>query len=199
MNRRIAVLLVGTLLFTLPALAIINDNTIRLGQILGSEKCSLQIEDLKLCAENSKITVNSGEPVKIKVSWVNSSNIDRRIGTYSSGYKVIIIDQKGEKLIPVFLQRQMERQQRVNSSGDRTMTEEDINEFRRTVRGGSDRGIYVEANQTENDEIKLTEVMYDYDLTNRGKYIVTISKAVASLQGEKAIEFVIENIEIEVR
>jgi hypothetical protein len=45
----------------------------------------------------------------------------------------------------------------------------------------------------------LTDKMYDYDLTSKGIYYVTISKKVASLEKEKTIEFVLSDIEIQVK
>jgi len=41
--------------------------------------------------------------------------------------------------------------------------------------------------------------MYDYDLTSKGIYRVTISKKVASLEKEKTIEFVLNDIEIQMK
>lgn len=199
MSQRSTVLAVLVLLFTLPTLAIIKSNIYEFGSSLNFETCSQQIEDLKICTENTKITVNSGEPVVIKVFWINSSDTDRYIGTRISGYSVVINNERGEKLVPTFLQRQMEREKRLAADPTATLTEEDRKEFRRWMRGGSDRGIYIEANQKEADTIKLTEINYDYDLTKKGKYQVTISKTIASLEQGKTIEFVLDNIELEIK
>lgn len=199
MNKRHAVVAVVILLFTLQTLAIIKSNSYRFEKTTDSEKCSNEIEKLKLCVENSNIIVNSGEPVNIKVFWANTSDADRRIGLRSTGYSITVKDENDKKLIPVFEQRFMERQERIQNSGDSTMTEEDIKALKRTVRFGSDRGLYAEANGIEKDEIRLTENMYDYDLTAKGHYYVTISKKVASLEKGEAIEFVIDDIEIQVK
>ena len=200
MSGRSAFLAILALLFTLPTMAVIESNMNKLGQTLSFETCTQQIEDLRLCVENTRITVNSGEPVVIKVSWVNSSEIDRSLGLAIPIYSVTIYDEKGEKLIPVFLQRQMERDKRLAADSQPQMTEEDIKEFGRIIRrGGSSRGNYVKANQKKNNEIKLTDIMYDYDLTKKGKYKVTINQTTASLEKGKTIEFVLDNIELEIK
>jgi hypothetical protein len=64
---------------------------------------------------------------------------------------------------------------------------------------GSNRGLYAEANGIEKDEITLTDKMYDYDLTSKGIYHLTISKKVESLEKGKNIEFVLNDIEIQVK
>ena len=201
MNKKNTILIVGLLLFTLPVLAIIKDNSDKFGKFLTYEKCSLEIEKLKLCTDNPKIIVNAGEPVKLKLSWVNLSNSERHIRTTPFGYSVLINNEKGEKIIPIFRQQQIEREKQMNSSGNSktVITDEVIREINRSLNSsGSNPGMYIEPNQSENDEIKLTE-KYDYDFTAKGIYYVTISKTVPSLENEQTIEFVLDNIEIEVK
>jgi hypothetical protein len=192
MNKRTTILLIVILLIALPVLAVMKSNSYKYENALGSEKCSSEIENLKLCVENPKVVVNSGEQVRIKLFWVNTSNLDRRIERRSTGYSVKVTDQNGKKLIPVFEQRFIERKERIRKSG-----EEDKGVILRTF-SGSDRGLYAEATGMEKDEIRLTDKMYDYDLTSKGTYYVTISKKVASLDKEKTIEFVLNDIEIQV-
>ena len=199
MNKRNTILVVVMLLLTLPVLAIVKGNIYKLGNSSNAERCSMEIEQLKLCVVNSKITVDAGQPVKVKLYWINSSNIERRIGTRSTGYSVTIDDERGKKLIPVFQDRKKERERRLDADPQATMTEEDLREVGRRIKGGSERGIFLEANGTATDEIELTEAQYDYDFTVRGKYYVTISKSIPSLGGESSIEVAVDNIEIKVR
>lgn len=196
MNKRKTILLFGVLFFALPVFALIQNNSHDFRRVLSFEKCSAVIEGLKVCVESSEITVNSGEPVTVNLTWINSSDIDRRIGTRSSNYSVTINNEKGEKLLTVLQQQIRERQKRMNAPN---AMEEDKKGFIRMISRGSSRSIYVEPNQTETDQIQLTESTYDYDLTNKGKYKVTISKTVPSLEEGKTIEFVIEGIEIKVK
>ena len=193
MNRRILVLLIGTLLVAIPALAIIKGHSPSFVNSSDSERCSNEIEELKLCVENSKITVSSGEQVQIKLVWVNSSDTERRIGNRRSGYSVTVIDKNGKKLIPVFEQKLKERQEQIQKSG-----EDDKGIIFRTFSGG-DRGLYADAKGIEKDEILLNGKMYDYDLTAKGSYRVNISKRVESNEKAKTIEFVLQDIEIQVR
>lgn len=195
MKKRNALLIFGILLFTLPVLAIIKSGSPEFGKNLSAETCSSVVENLKLCIADSKITVDSGEPLVIHLSWINLSNAERYIGVRSSGYSITINDEKGKKLIPVFEQRQMDREKRIQNS---TATTEDLSGIT-VVRSGSDRGIYLEANETESDTALLDKLPYDYDLTAKGKYNVSISKTVASLEDGKKIEFVINDIEIQVK
>lgn len=192
MNKRNTILLFGILLITLPVLAIMKSNSYKYENTLGSEKCSSEIEGLKLCVENPKVVVNSREQVRIKLFWVNASDSDRRIGRRSTGYDVTVTDENGRKLIPVYMQRFTERLKQIRESGEKEQG------FIARVMSGSDRGFYVDANRIEKDEIILTDKMYDYDLTSKGIYYVTISKKVASLEKEKTIEFVLNDIEIRV-
>lgn len=193
MNKRTTILLIGMLLTALPVLAIVKSNFYKYGKTLGSEKCSREIEKLKLCVENLKVVVNSGEQIRIKLFWVNMSASDRRIGRRSNEYNVTVTDKSGKKLAPVYVQRFMERQKQLRESG-----EEDKGIILRTF-SGSDRGLYAEANGIEKDEILLNDKMYDYDLTAKGIYRVPISKKVTSLEKGKTIEFVLNDIEIQVK
>jgi hypothetical protein len=193
MNKRTTILLIGVLLIALPVLAIMKSNSYKFENTLGSEKCSSEIEGLKLCVENPKVVVNSGEQVRIKLFWVNTSDADRRIGNRSTDYSVTVKDKNGKKLIPVYEQRFMERLKQMRESG-----EKDKGLVARVI-SGSYKGLYADANGIEKDEIRLTEKMYDYDLTSKGIYHVTISKKVASLEKGKTIEFVLNDIEIQVK
>ncbi|HSK74311.1 MAG TPA: hypothetical protein VK892_21610 [Pyrinomonadaceae bacterium] len=193
MNKRILILLIGTLLVALPVLAIIESHSHSFVKTSDFERCSNEVEELKLCVENSIVTVSSGEQVQIKLVWVNSSDADRRIGNRRSGYSVTVTDKNGKKLIPVFEQKLIERQERIRKSG-----EEDKGIILRTF-SGSDRGLYAEAKGIEKDKILLNDKMYDYDLTSKGIYFVTISKKVASLEKGKTIEIVLNDIEIRVK
>lgn len=193
MNKRITILLIGIGLIALPALAVIKGDLYILGKAAGSERCSNEVESLKLCVENPKIVVNSGEPVRIKVFWANASEKSRRIGNRSSGYSVTVNDKSGNKLIPVFEQKFIEKQNQLRKIG-----EEDKGVIMR-ITGGGDRGLHIEAKGIEKDEILLNDKMYDYDLTSKGIYYVTISKKIASLEKGKNIEFVLNGIEIQVK
>lgn len=157
------------------------------------EKCSSEIEGLKLCVENSTLFVNSGEQVRINLFWVNTSFSDRRIGRRSEGYRVTVADENGKKVIPGFGQTLLERRERMRNSG-----EEDKGIIFRSF-GGSDRGLYVEANGMEKDEIRLTGKMYDYNFGSKGPYHVTVSRRVASLEKTRTIEVVLDDIEVHVR
>jgi hypothetical protein len=95
-------------------------------------------------------------------------------------------------LIPVFEQKFIEEQKRIQNTG------EDKGGIVRT-QSGSDRGLLAGANGIEKDEIRLTDVMYDYDLSIKGKYFVRIEKAVPNLKGNEQIIFVLDNIEIQVQ
>lgn len=191
MTKRATILLIGILLTVLPVSAVMKNNSYE--NTLVSEKCSSEFEGLKLCVENPKVIVNSGEEVRIKLFWVNTSDSERRIGSRSTGYDVTVTDENGKKLIPVYMQRLLEKQKKMRESG-----EEDKGYVLRAF-SGSDRGLYTEANGMEKDEIRLTDKMYDYDLTSKGIYQVTISKKVGSLEKGKTIEFVLNDIEIQVK
>lgn len=193
MNKRITIMLIGMLLTAQPVLAIVKSNFYKYGKTLDIEKCSDEIEKLKLCVENSKIVVNSGEQVRINIFWVNASEKARRIGNRRSGYSVTVIDKSSNKLIPVFEQKLKERQERIRKYG-----EEDKGIIFWTF-SGSDRGLHAEANGIEKDEIRLTDKMYDYDMTSKGIYYVTITRKVESLEKGKTIEFVLNDIEIQVK
>ena len=193
MKKRTTILLSGILFIALPVLAVMKSNSYKFENTLGSEKCSREIEKLKLCVENSKVTVSSGEQVQIKLFWVNTSDAERRIGRRSTGYDVTVADKNGKKLIPVYMQRFTERLKKIQESGEKE------HGFIASVMSGSDRGLYAEAKGTEKDEILLTDKMYDYDLTSKGTYYVTISKKVASLEKGKTVEFVLNDIEIQVK
>lgn len=193
MSKRTMILLSGILLIALPVLAVMKSNSYKFENTLGSEKCSSEIEKLKLCVENPKVIVNSGEQVRIKLLLVNTSNSDRRIGSGATGYSVTVTDENGKKLIPIYEQRFTERLNQMQKSG-----EKDKGIILRTF-SGSNRGLYAEANGIEKDEIRLTDKMYDYDLTSKGIYHLTISKKVESLEKGKNIEFVLNDIEIQVK
>ena len=130
---------------------------------------------------------------KIKLVWVNSSDVDRHIGNRRSGYSVTVTDKNGKKLIPVFEQKFQERQERIRKSD-----EEDKGTILRTF-SGSDRGLYAEAKGIEKDEILLNDKMYDYDLSSKGSYYVRVSRTVPSMDKAKKIEFVLNDIEIHVK
>ena len=186
MNKRYVVSIIVMIFIALPILAVVQSDSFKGFSQMDLEKCSLEIEGLKLCTSTPKLVVNSDDPVRLKLFWVNSTDKDRTISSASS-YNLTITDEKEEKLIPV-LQKKMR---------DGPLTNEDNEKLFRRIRG-SDRGIYIEANQRENQEVWLTE-QYDYDLTAKGKYYVTIRKTIPSLESEQTIEFVLDNIEIEVR
>ncbi len=199
MNIRSKIIITLTLIFILPSILAAQDNSAEIQLNSPSEKCSAEIEGLKVCAKSSKITVKSGEPVTINLVWKNLLPVERRIGRSYQGYSVTIVNEKDEKLVPVFLQRLIEREKRMEASGDYTMTEEDFKEMRRRITGGSDRGVDVGENQTTKDYVSLTSIGYDYDLTKKGEYKVTISRKVQGFGYYNANEFMIENIEIEVK
>ncbi len=201
MSKKHTFSIIGILLFTLPVLAIIKINSHNFGNFQAYEKCSLETENLKICMKTPKITIKSGEPVKLELFWINLSDTERHIRTTPFDYSVVINDEKGEKLTPIFQQQQKEREKQLNISGNSptVMTEEVTREINRSLNSsGSNRGIYIEPNQSKKDEIDLAEV-YDYDLTTKGNYVVTIRKTISSLEEGKTIEFVIENIEIKVK
>lgn len=160
-------------------------NSYIFGQTLISEKCSAETEGLKLCTSISKISLNSDEKVYLDLSWTNSSNIERKIMRDTS-YSVTIISEKGEKLIPVSRQKNL-----------KDITSEDWEKTGK-VSFGSYKTIFLEPNQTQTVRISLTE-KYDYDLTVKGEYKISISKSVPSLEKEKTLEFVIDDIELEIK
>ena len=170
------------LLIALPAFAIINSNSYDSGKASVSEKCSAEIEGLKMCVDTSKITVKSGEPIIVGLSWTNSSEIARFI-MLASRYSITIKDEKGKKLNTVTQQKILDG------------TYEPPKEIK--VIAGSLRGLYIEPHQTETDHLPLKG--RDYDLTAKGIYKLSISKTAGSLEEGKTIEFVIEDIEIKVK
>ena len=198
MNRRDRMLVIILLLFALPIFIVVKGSTYEIQNNSKSEKCSAETEGLKLCIKSSEITVNSGEPVNIELLWVNSSDENRFIKMDSSDYSVMIKTEKDETLIPVFQQRLMEIKKRLAKPNEQLIVEEEKELTRRITRGNG-RDFSVQANQSRIDEIKLTDIRYDYDLTKKGKYSVTISRTIPSLEEGKAIEFVIDDIEIEVK
>lgn len=194
MNKKTIIPLIGVLLLiVIPALAMIESNFYEYKNTLNPVKCSDEIEKLKLCIENSKIIVNSGEQVRVNLFWVNISDSNRRIGRQSSDYSIIVKDKSNKKLIPVFEQKFMEKQKQIQESG-----EKEKGMVARVI-SGSYKGLYAEANGIEKDVILLNDKMYDYDLTSKGIYRLTISKKVESLEKGKTIEFVLNGIEIQVK
>lgn len=184
MNKNVAVLLIGILLFTLPVLALFKVNSYNSRTNQSLEKCSPEVEGLKLCIGNPTIVVDSDKLIRIKLFWVNSSVEDREIMKAGS-YPVKITDEQGEQVDPVF-------QQKIKTH---SMTKDYWG--KRPTRG-SYTSIFLAPNQTMSDEIWLTE-NYDYDLSKKGKYSISIRKTVPSLEEGKTIEFVIDNIEIKVK
>lgn len=201
MNTKYTILVFGLLLFSLPALAIFKNTSYNVEPFSENEKCSLEIENLKLCVDDNKTNLSSDEPVKLKLKWINSSDTGRYIRNRPSSYSVTVRNEKGKKLIPIFQHKQKEREQQMKNSGELTpeQTAELERETRRSLASaGSNPGIYVEPNQSQTDEIRLTKD-YDYNFTAKGKYYITITKKVPSLEKGQTIEFVIDNIEIEVK
>lgn len=189
MNKRYTILIVAVVFIALPVLAIVQRDSFSrfVGQTKPDlENCTSEIEGLKLCTSASKIIVNSGDAVRIKLSWVNLTNEDRII-LRASSYKATITDEKGEKLIPVL--------QRKTQEG--SMTKEDFERQAKRM-GGSYTSIHIDANQAEPDEVRLTEA-YDYDLTAKGKYHVSIEKIVPSVDKKTQVTFSLDDIEIEVK
>lgn len=150
------------------------------------EKCSEEIEGLKLCTNTPKIIQNSGEPIVIRFSWVSSLEIERFISVGSS-YDISVVDEKGKKLIPVY-------EQHVKEEG---LTKENIHKLF-FGRGRSSKGVFLKPRGTYPTGIKLTE-FYDYDLSAKGKYYIRIKKSIPSLNKEKNITFVLDNIEVEIK
>ncbi|MEJ7860860.1 MAG: hypothetical protein WKF90_04390 [Pyrinomonadaceae bacterium] len=195
MNKRNAILIFGMLLIALPAFAIINSSSYESGKVSSLEKCSAEIEGLKFCLESSKITVDSGKPVIINMTWSNSSEVLRRVGGIYTSYSVIVKDENRETLIPVREKKILEKQKRMESPD---ATEEDKKPYLFMIRGGG-RGLYLEPKQSDTNRINLSGEYYDYDFTAKGKYNVTIIKTFPSLEKGKMLEFVIEDIEIRVK
>jgi len=195
MNKRNLILIFGLLLFALPAFAIINSSSYDSGKASVSEKCSAEIEGLKLCLESSKITVDSGKPVVINMTWSNSSEILRRFAAIYIGYSVIVKDENHETLIPVREKKRLEKLKRMESPD---ATEEDKKPYFFMI-NGSGKGLYLEPKQSDTNRINLSGEYYDYDFTAKGKYNVTISRTLPSLEKGKMLEFVIDDIEIEVK
>ncbi len=184
------------LLFTLPLLAVIKSKANKFQQTPNSEKCSAEIEGLKFCLESSKITVDSGKPVIINMTWSNSSEILRRVGGIYTDYSVIVKDEKNETLIPVRKKKMLEKQKRMESPD---ATEEDKKPYLFVINNGSGKGLDLEPKQSDTNRINLSGEYYDYDFTTKGKYNVTINKTFPSLEKGKMLEFVIEDIEIQVK
>lgn len=150
------------------------------------EKCSKEIEGLKLCTNSPKIIHNSGEPIIIRFSWVSSLETERFISVGSS-YDVSVVDEKGKKLTPGY-------EQQVKNEG---LTKENMRKLF-FGRGRSSKGVFLKPGGTYPTGIKLTE-LYDYDLSAKGKYYVRIEKSVPNITGDKNIEFVLDNIEIQIK
>lgn len=189
MNKKWIFLIIMVGFLIIPALAFTQSNLLLniVKNIQQSkEQCSLEIEGLKLCTDTSLITVDSGNQVRIKLYWVNSTDADRSI-LRASSYKVTILNEKDEKLIPV-LQRKIQ---------NGNLTDEDNEKLFKKARGRY-RSLYVEANKIERDEVWLTE-KYDYDLTKEGNYYVTLEKDIFSAEGNTEIKFVLNNIKVQVK
>ncbi len=154
--------------------------------MIGSLKCSQELEGLKLCTNSHQITVKSGEPIILNLSWVNSSKFVHKI-TRSNSYKVTIVDEKKKALSPV--------SQGKFQKG--ALTQEDKKRFIKSARG-SERTLSLNADITEEIELDLTG-RYDYDLTAKGKYYVTIEKIVPNVENKTEVTFLLNNIEIEVK
>ncbi len=186
MSKNIAVLLIGILLTALPVIAIVKGNLFSIEANQNFEKCSSRIEGLKLCADNPTIAVNSDEPIRIKLSWVNSSNEERKI--MRAGYYFVKITDEQEKPLERVFQQKIK---------NHSMTKDD---WATKLARNSYTSIFLDAHETRNDEIRLTEnYAYDFDLTKKGRYKLTISKTIPSLEKGKTIEFVIDDVEIEVK
>lgn len=188
MSKRNAALIIGLLLFTLPVSAAVKSRSDDFfTNFPDTEKCSSEIEQLKLCIDSAKLTIESGNEAVLKVRWINSGNFERRFRGRPFDCRITIKNEKGETLTQV-LQKKIQ---------DGSAASEDLARWIR-LHSGSSRGMLIGANQTLAGEIQLVR-WYDYDLTARGIYFVTISKTLPGLESEKTIEFVIDGIEIEVK
>jgi hypothetical protein len=184
MKKTYILIALATILAACSVFAVMRDNAAG-NAALNSKKCSVEQDGLQLCADNLKMKVKSGEPVRIKLLWTNTSEIERQI-TRASTYKVTVVDEEKQTLIPV-LERKMK---------EGTMTDEDRQRF--VVLGrGKGNPIFLEPGESSSYEILLTE-RYDYDLKAKGKYYVTISKTISGAENSKSLEFVVDGIEIEV-
>lgn len=197
MSRRKYEILTLMLLFTFPTLAVSQIDTDKFANSLISKKCSLEIEKLKLCTDFSKIVIAAGESVSLNLSWANLSNAERNINALD--YFVVINDEKGEKLLTTSQQKQVEMQKQLRIVDATSTVDESTEEVVLTVVSRTyNPGISVAERQTRTDQLKLSE-KYGYDLSAKGKYKVSISKTVPCLEQGKTIEFVLDNIEIEVK
>src|SRR5215813_1769472 len=102
MSKRNVVLVIGLLLFTTPVSAAIESEPHKsITNFFNTEKCSSEIEQLKLCVESAKVTVDSGEKVTLKLRWVNSANSERYIPGRFFYPGVTVKNEKGEGLTPI--------------------------------------------------------------------------------------------------
>ena len=195
MNRSKIILMLGILLFVLSGFAIVKSNSYDLRSALSTRKCSAEIEGLKFCAESSKITVTSGEPVYINFTWSNSSDVYRHAGISPLAYSVIVKSENGEKVNTIYQQKEIDKQKRIENN---TSTEEDKTVISHSF-SGSGRSIRLAPGEALPDRIVLTGDYFNYELANKGRYYVTVSRSLPSLESGKTIEFVIDDIEIQVK
>lgn len=196
MNKIITVLICSLLFLILPMFALSQTNLSDSDKSSDSEKCTTEIEGLKFCVKSSEITVNSGEPINIEFTWNNSSGAVRRVGLKFVDYSLIIKNEKGKKLNTVLEQLKIDGEKRIKNN---TATEEDKKGFIVAFRG-SGRSTRLAPGETQSDRVIIDDYYfgYNYDLTEKGKYKVTVSRTVPSLEKGKIIEFLIDGIEITV-
>lgn len=195
-NKRKLILILSVLLSAIPVLAVIKSNSLEGFRVVEARKCSLEIENLMLCADSSKIVVSAGEPVSLKLSWTNSSDTERNLS--SIHYSISVINDKGEKLLPIQQQKQLESQRQIKNNKT-SLEEEPTEELIVTVFSSTyNPSIFVEAREEMVSDLKLTGED-GYDLTAKGIYRISISKTVPSLKEGKSVEFVLDGIEIEVK